>query len=61
MAAISTRSNADISYDVDIAIKNILDYIKHLIRDVQQKEEAKKWCFDHVNAGWPLKFEIEFP
>ena len=45
-------------YDVDVAIKSILEFMKHKIRDAQQKK-AKVDAFDvidHVIAFWLKDF-----
>ena len=39
-------ANSETIYDVDNAIKDIIDYMKHLMRDAQQK--AKTYCFDRL-------------
>ena len=45
-----------ILYDINMAIKDINDYVKHLMRDVQQKK-AKTFCFDQLDnsTGFWLK------
>ena len=38
--------NQDLQYDIEVAMKAIFDYIKHLMRDAQQKK-AKEFAFSH--------------
>ena len=35
-------------YDINIAVKDILEYIKHLVHDVQQRK-AKAHAFENLN------------
>ena len=44
----SENGNADLIYDVDLSVKNIIKYMKHQIRDEQQKQ-AKIYCFEQVS------------
>ena len=52
----SASSDPDTRYDVDIAVKDILNYTKHLMRDAQQKK-AKVDAFQNLdeNTGFWLK------
>ena len=52
----SVSSDPDTRYDVDIAVKDILNYTKHLMRDAQQKK-AKVEAFQKLdeNTGFWLK------
>ena len=52
--AINNSASQDLLYDIDIATKDIFDYMKHLMRDAQQKK-AKKFAFeklDNETAFW---------
>ena len=56
--AVDNASDNDTMYDIDIAIKDIIDYIKHLMRDCQQKK-AKTHAFnslDNETAFWLKDF-----
>ena len=44
--ATNPLADSETIYDVDNAIKDIIDYMKHLMRDAQQK--AKTYCFDRL-------------
>ena len=55
---IKYNENFDAVCDCNIAIKDIIDYIKHLVRDVQQSK-AKSYAFDKVDnnsAFWLCDF-----
>ena len=45
---IKYNENLDAVCDCNIAIKDIIEYIKHLVRDVQQSK-AKSYAFDKVD------------
>ena len=52
------KGNAELIYDVNNAIKDIVNYVKHLMRDHQQKK-AKTHCFDQLDnetAFWLRDF-----
>ena len=54
---INYNENFDVC-DCNIAIKDIIEYIKHLVRDVQQSK-AKSYAFDKVDknsAFWLCDF-----
>ena len=40
--------NQELQYDIEVAIEDIFDYIKHLMRDAQQKK-AKEFAFSHIS------------
>ena len=46
----------ELQYDIEVAIEDIFDYIKHLMRDAQQKK-AKEFAFSHISetVGFCLK------
>ena len=44
----SKTGNADLIYDVDLSVKSIIEYIKHQIRDEQQKQ-AKIYCSEQIS------------
>lgn len=46
----------DTVYDINIAIKNIQEYVCHIMRDAQQKN-AKDWCMENLTetSGFWLK------
>ena len=46
----------DLQYDIEVAMEAIFDYIKHLMRDVQQKK-VKEFAFSHISesVGFLLK------
>ena len=48
--------NQELQYDIEVAIEAIFDYIKHLMRDAQQKN-AKEFAFSHISetVGFWLK------
>ena len=50
---IKYNENLDV-YDGNIAIKDIIEYIKHLVRDVQQCK-AKSYAFDKINNNSALR------
>ena len=52
---IKFNENLDAVYDCNITIKDIIEHIKHLVRDVQQSE-AKSYAFDKVNNNSALWF-----
>ena len=66
--AIECKADEDTIYEPETAKKNIIDYLKHLIRDAQQKK-AKKYVFANLKentAFWlrdfcqkvlPVKFQ----
>ena len=59
----STVNNKDVIYDVNNAIKCIIEYMKHQIREVQQKK-AKSDVFndlDEVSAFWLQDFAKVLP
>ena len=43
-----TEGTEDDAHDVNFAINSILDYMKHQMRDYQQRK-AKTFCFDNLN------------
>ena len=45
---VAKTSNQDLIYDVDVATKSIIAYMKHQIRDEQQKQ-AKIYCFEQIS------------
>ena len=51
-----TEGTEDDAHDVNFAINSILDYMKHQMRDYQQRK-AKTFCFDNLNekTGFWLK------
>ena len=53
---VNVKLGQDANYDVEIAVQNIHEYIKHLMRDSQQKK-AKSEAFDKLSesAGFWLK------
>ena len=52
----NVKLHQDANYDVEIAVQNIHEYIKHLMRDSQQKK-AKSEAFDKLSesTGFWLK------
>ena len=51
-------SDEDIIYDVKVAVSSIIDYVKHLMRDAQQKK-AKEDMFEQISdtvAFWLKDF-----
>ena len=63
----SNSADADTFYDIDIAIRDIYEYIKHLMRDAQQKKakidafkmldnETGFWLKDFCQKILPAKF-----
>ena len=42
--------NQDLQYDIEVAMEAIFDYIKHLMRDAQQKK-AKEFAFSHISES----------
>ena len=51
-----TEGTEDDAHDVNFTINSILDYMKHQMRDYQQRK-AKTFCFDNLNekTGFWLK------
>ena len=49
-STVKDHKNLDDIYDSDIAIKDVIEYIKHLIRDVQQSK-AKSYAFDKTESN----------
>ena len=61
MAAVRKMENehnadADTLYDIEIAIKDIYDYVKHLMRDCKQRK-AKSYAFDHLDEETAFFFK----
>ena len=52
----SPSADEDLRYDVGVAVNSILEYMKHQIRDQQQKQ-AKAYCFENITetCGFWLK------
>ena len=53
---VNVKLDQDANYDLDIALQNIHEYIRHLMRDSQQKK-AKSEAFDELSesTGFSLK------
>ena len=49
----------DTNYDAEIAVQNIHEYIKHLMRDSQQKK-AKSEAFDKLGESAGFRLQIFF-
>ena len=47
------KTNLNRIHDVGIAVKRILEYMKHQIRD-QQQNQAKAYCFKNITE-WIIK------
>ena len=48
--AIVCKADEDTMYELETAKKNIIDYLKHLIRDAQQKK-AKEYAFANLKEN----------
>ena len=62
--------DADTTYDIEVAIRDIFEYVKHLMRDAQQKKakidafskldsETGFWLKDFCQKILPVKFREE--
>ena len=45
----SPSADEDLRY-VGVAVKSVLEYMKHEIRD-QQQNQAKAYCFENINSS----------
>ena len=52
-STVKDNKNLDDIYDSDIAIKDVIEYIKHLVRDAQQSK-AKSYAFDKIDSNSAL-------
>ena len=52
-STVKDNKNLDDIYDSDIAIKDVIEYIKHLVRDAKQSK-AKSYAFDKIDSNSAL-------
>ena len=52
-STVKDNKNLDDIYNSDIAIKDVIEYIKHLVRDAQQSK-AKSYAFDKIDSNSAL-------
>ena len=54
---VNVKLDQDTNYDLEIALQNIHKYIRHLMRDSQQKK-AKSEAFDELSESMGFSLRI---